>query len=364
MEREKHIVIDCFKLVKGMGKSLGIYNVTQRILRELLSARPEARITVLGTKYNREDFALPGVNFVEIDKDPHSRLTCILWELFTVSRVVKKLKADKVLFPRGFCAMTHPVWDIVLVHDMIPFYYHTYYPGVLPRLENFYIRWRLKASVRSAKQVITISEASKADILRYAHCKPEKITVIVNGSNPVYHHAEEGGGYFFAMTSALPHKNAKGIVAAYEAYLALAPQPLPLRIVGLKSLDGYTENARAKEMITCTAYIRDNRELHRQVARAKAFLFLSLIEGFGSPPVEAMLLGVPVISSNRTALPEACGDAALYVDPEKPEEAAEAMLRLQNDEKLCKELIEKGYENNRRLSWESRAKLYWEVLDQ
>lgn len=364
MEEQRHIVIDCFKLVKGMGKSLGIYNVALHLVQSLIAARPSAKITVLGTRYNREDFAIAGVNFVEIDRDPHRRLTCVLWELFTVSKVVKQLKADEVLFPRGFCALTHPVRDVVLVHDMIPFYYHANYPGYFNRLENFYIRWRLKASIRTAHRVITISEASKADILRYTKCDPAKINVILNGCDAFrYAGPTGGGGYFSAITSKLPHKNAAGIVKAYAAYVSQCDDPLPLELIGVPDIDAYTQDESLKARVTCHAYIKENEVLHTLIARSEGFLFLSLTEGFGLPPVEAMLVGAPVVCSDRSSLPEACGDAALYVDPEQPEGVAAALLSLQKDPVLRERLRERGYRNAQRFSWSSRAKLYWDVLD-
>ena len=125
---------------------------------------------------------MPGLRFIEVkNKNPLNKRTCILWELFEVSFYARKLKADRVLFPRGYAPMLHLTKTSVIIHDMIPFYYHEQYPGYFNRLENFYIMWRLKASARSADEVIAISEASKRDIMRYSKVSPEKITVIYNG---------------------------------------------------------------------------------------------------------------------------------------------------------------------------------------
>jgi glycosyltransferase involved in cell wall biosynthesis len=94
------------------------------------------------------------------------------------------------------------------------------------------------------------------------------------------------------------------------------------------------------------------------------FLFLSLAEGFGFPPLEAMQMGTPVVSSDRTALREVVADAGLLVDPDKPQEVAEALLRLQGDQALCADLIAKGYRNIRRFSWKTRTQEYWDELFQ
>ena len=97
-------------------------------------------------------------------------------------------------------------------------------------------------------------------------------------------------------------------------------------------------------------------------AGAKAYLFLSYVEGFGFPPLEAMQLGVPVVCSNTSSLPEVVADAGLLVAPEDYGAAADALVRVTEDEGLREELVRKGYENIRRFSWESRTDLYWKEL--
>ena len=176
------LVIDCFKLIKGVGKSIGIYNVAKIIVGSLgaqnaaksvasniagsvtsnaadndAGKHPD-KIFVLGNSRNRADFDVPGVEFIQIDKyDPENKIDIVMWELFHVANCCRKLKADRVFFPRGYAALTHPVYDIVMIHDLIPFYYAEHFPGVFNKVENFYITNRLKQSARTAKKIITIS---------------------------------------------------------------------------------------------------------------------------------------------------------------------------------------------------------------
>ena len=100
------------------------------------------------------------------------------------------------------------------------------------------------------------------------------------------------------------------------------------------------------------------------LAGARAFIVLSLIEGLGFPPLEAMQPGVPVICSNRTALPEVIGEAGLLTDPDDAEETADCICRGLREEALRKELIAREYENVKRFDWDSRIRQYWEVLTQ
>lgn len=358
------LLIDCFKLVKGAGKSIGIYNLALHLVRELSCSCGEHELIVLGNAYNRQDFAVSQVQFIEVQKNPLDRITCILWELFEVSLRAKQLKADKVLFPRGYASMLHLTKESVIIHDMIPFYYNKHYPGYFNRLENFYIMWRLKASARRADDVITISDASKKDIVKYSHVRPERITVIHNGYNLIAtkEYAAPAQEYILAVTSELPHKNAAGIVKSYEAYCHITACPLALKIVGIDDCRKWIEDKTVAEKITCIKYIEKNDDFYQLIHGARVFLFLSLIEGFGFPPIEAMQLGTVVLCSNTSSLLEVAGDAAIYVDPTDYGKAAQALADILADGEKTRQLCEKGYENVKRFSWDKTGKKYRKIL--
>ena len=122
--------MDCFKLVKGTGKSIGIYNLAKNLADHLVRVKSGARIVILGNQYNREDFAIDGVEFVEVKYNPMSQAICAMWELVLVNQAIKKIRPDKVLFPRGYLPLRNISKNYVIIHDMIPFYYHKHFPGV------------------------------------------------------------------------------------------------------------------------------------------------------------------------------------------------------------------------------------------
>ena len=205
------IVIDCFKLVKGTGKSIGIYNVAKNLTKALAGMEAfRGRIVVLGNRKNRADFECEGVWFREISAPFENKLFCILWELFLVPFAAGRYHPDKVIYPRGFAPMICFSRSVVIVHDLIPFYYHRHFRGYLNRIENFYIMWRLKASVKKAESVVTISQASKDDIVTTIKCDAKKVHVIYNGCDCVEDLAKvkEPKPYILAVSSPLPHKNA------------------------------------------------------------------------------------------------------------------------------------------------------------
>ncbi|MDE7415521.1 MAG: glycosyltransferase family 4 protein [Lachnospiraceae bacterium] len=358
------LVIDCFKLVKGAGKSIGIYNLALNLVRELASSSDDNELIVIGNKYNRKDFALPKVKFVEIRKDPHNKIICIFWELFEVSILARKLKADKLLFPRGYVSMLHLTRESAIIHDMIPFYYHENYPGYFNRLENFYIMWRLKVSARKADDVITISEASKQDIIKYAHVPADRIVVINNGYNLIAKkkYTTPNEAYILAVASELPHKNAAGIVKSYEKYCHMTDNPLKLKIVGIADAGKFTVDTMAAKNINCFKYIEKNEDFYQLIYGAEVFLFLSMIEGFGFPPIEAMQLGTAVVCSDKSSLPEVAGDAAIYVNPDDYSNIAQALIEILEDEDRRRQLQMKGFENVKRFSWDKTGKKYREIL--
>ena len=372
------LVFDCFKQVKGVGKSIGIYNLTLNTIRNMAAEKArsnnsrvrESELVVIGNPYNMQDFAIDGVEFISItDLDPRKKLHALIWELFRVSTVCKEIGADRVVFPRGYTALTHPVKDTAIINDMIPFYYYEHYPEFFNKLENAYIMRRLLQSAKTSDHVVTISEASKKIILDYVKIAEDKITVLYPGCNRIekitgnvlsddYAQSED---YIIAVTSSFPHKNAKGIIDCYNAYYHKSSHPLKLVVIGLENLDGFKVDVEVSSHIRCFKYIPDNKDLHMLIAGARMFLFLSVAEGFGFPPLEAMQLSVPVVCSDRMSLPEVVGDSAITVNPDDTDAVALKLVELETNDSLRAELVSLGEKNVERFSWETLAPKYWEV---
>ena len=366
------IGFDCAKLVKGTSKSIGIYNITKSVVTRLAKQLPkEHELVVIGNENNRDDFDVEGVEFHPVELDINSTKAILLWETVRVNSYIKKLKLDEIVFPRGFTSLFCPVKDVIIVHDLIPFYYDKHFPGVLNRVQNAYVMMRMKSSIRTADKIITISEYSKKDILRIVPKAEKKTHVILHGYEPHNREIEELSdipeNYFYGITSKLPHKNAVGLVKAYSEYYKMTDKPYDLEIAGLPDLSAVEEKLdialtdEVKKHIHCNKFMDDKR-FYSLFAHSKGLIFLSLIEGFGLPPLEAMELGVPVICSNATSLPEVVRDAGIMVDPENAQKIAVQMKRLTEQGQLSKELVSKGYANLKNFNWEERVEEYIKVL--
>ena len=366
------LMIDCFKLIKGKGKSIGIYNVALGIVRNLgrinkSNNNSPVEIMVLGNKFNKVDFDVKGIRFVEVEKlNPLNKFHLVFWELIGVTRMCKKLNADKVFYPRGFSSLVHDVYDVVLIHDCIPFYYNEFFSKYINKIENAYILWRLKESARNSKKIITISQASKNDIIKYCGVDETKIIVINNGFESFTRMGEENEKidteYICAMTSNLPHKNARGVICSYIEYCKISAHPIDLVIIGLEDISCYDIPSNIREKIRCYKFIKSDEEMHKLIGGSQVFMFLSLKEGFGLPPIEAMQLEVPVICSNVSSLTEVVGDAALMVDYNDYRSIAYNLNRVLTNKKIKEKMRKKGNINIKRFSWDYCSAKYWDEL--
>lgn len=364
------VVIDFFKLIKGDGKSIGIYNVGFNVITNIsrLCRDNNVELYVLCNSINKKDFEGVDVRLIEITNlNPRNKIHCVYWELFGVNKKLEEISADVVLFPRGFISINCPVKCIALIHDMIPFYYNEFHKGYFNRLENFYIMNRLKYSAEHADEIITVSEFSKNEIVKYSRIDESRIKVIYNGVEEIDTSTipKENGNYICAMTSRLPHKNATGIIRSYAKYCKISDNPLKLVLIGIDKTDindysNIPDNVLGN--IEFRKYIKSNTELYQVIRDARLFLFLSLIEGFGLPPIEAMQLGAPVICSNCSSLPEVVADAALKVNPKDYDCIANEINRCVNNDDLCNELTKKGNKNSKRFKWDVQGGIYFDTI--
>lgn len=253
---------------------------------------------------------------------------------------------------RGVC-------NVVTAHDIIPL--------VLPHSTEInlsHYRRILRSSFERAQRIFVVSEHSRDDIARVLDVDPARMHVtyqavrvpdsvrLASASDVADQIRQEFGleyGEYFLFYGAIEPK--KNLLRLLDA-LTRTHCDLPLVIVGRDGWLCKEEVGRIASMCAQPAGVRRLRRftylsrltLMRLLRGARAVVFPSLYEGFGLPPLEAMQMGVPVITSNRTSLPEVCGDAAAYVDPLDPSDIAAAMDRLAADDALCAAMVERGLE--------------------
>jgi glycosyltransferase involved in cell wall biosynthesis len=260
---------------------------------------------------------------------------------------------------------------VVTVHDLS---YLAYPRSVSPRT-RLILTVLVRASVRRAARVIAISAFTRQDLVTRYGIAEEKISVIHLAAGPAFRVLDDAGRqrlpegvsepYVLAVGNLEPRKNLARLI---EAFAAVAVEPgitAKLVLVGKSkgqeaSLARLVEQHRLRERVVFTGFVEED-QLVLLYNRAALFIYPSLYEGFGLPPLEAMACGCPVIASNVTAIPEVLGDAALLVDPTSVPAMAEAMRAVLRGNPAAADLRARGLRQAARYSWARAAEQTREV---
>jgi glycosyltransferase involved in cell wall biosynthesis len=249
--------------------------------------------------------------------------------------------------------------------------YPSYYTGKAA-LKRYYVTAMLRWSAKRANRIVTVSEYTKSDLVESFGVSPDRITAIplgpgavkpgVAGSPPVE------TPYFLFVGRLRPHKNLPRLVDAYVAYRQQSETAVALVIAG-GDHDGAADDLQSRvpaEFVNDVHILGrvDEQTLARLYANALAFVFPSLYEGFGLPPLEAMGYGTPVIASDRTAVPEVVGDGGVFVDPEQLEDISSALEEVATSPALRGELSRAAGERFSKFSWERTARETLSVYQQ
>ncbi len=212
-----------------------------------------------------------------------------------------------------------------------------------------------------ADRVIAVSQFTASQVETLLGVAPERIRVVHHGVRrlPIYQLPREK--VVLSVGAIQARKNIARLVRAFDA----APRDWKLVLAGSygfgwEEILRTIEESRNRHRILITGYVSPD-ELARWYARASVFAFPSLDEGFGMPVLEAMAAGAPVVTSDRSALKEVCGDAALLASPEDSDELAECLRRITTDEALRAALIGKGKVRAAQFTWKKAAEETWAV---
>ena len=265
---------------------------------------------------------------------------------------------------------------VVTVHDMV----YKSFPGTVRGRTKYMLDIGLKRSMKRADLIVTDSEFSKSEIIKYFPRYENKIRVVPCGVDLERFHPCEAperipavkkslgieGDYFLYVGTIEPRKNLERLITAYSAFVKKAGSNAPkLVLAGGKGwLDqgiyGRVEKLGLTDRVIFTKYV-PSEDMNPLMCGALAFVFPSLYEGFGMPPLEAMACGVPVLASGEASLPEVTGDCAVICDAYAPKSIADGMYRLYRDEELRQELGRKGLQRAQGFTWKRSAEILMEV---
>ncbi|MGB7922466.1 MAG: glycosyltransferase family 1 protein [Pyrinomonadaceae bacterium] len=305
---------------------------------------------------------------------PHTPLIRIPLTLFAELRLrpVDLLHVQFTTPPFTPCPVVATIHDISFEH----------LPQTFKRRSRMQLRLTVRWTARVAAQVITSSEHARRDLIETYRISPDKITATplaaashfapVTDEDEIRRaRARHGleGDYILAVGSIQPRKNLIRLFAAYASLRRARPNAnLPRLVLVGKRAWLYEETLRSIEEqgiasdVTFTGYVPES-DLPALYTDALCFVYPSYFEGFGLPPLEAMQCGAPVITGNRTSLPEVVGDAGLMVDPFDEQALAAAIARMIDDAGLRAELRRKGLERARLFNWHETARRTLEVYE-
>lgn len=330
-------------------------------LARALSARPELQLSMAWPQ------SLPAPDFPAGSVLPRAdEGIARLWEdQWHMGRLARAVGARLVHYPANVGAMAGESPFVLTVHDC-SFLRH---PEWFTKSRAAYYRFAVPWTARRARRIITVSQHAKEDLAELAGIPLDRIDVVHNGVRDVFKPAHIDSQdeaitelnlperYFVYAGTIEPRKNLPRLLRAWDA--SATEHEYGLVLVGregwkMQELDLALMRCRHRDRVRLVGHLPEARMM-AVVSAARAFLWPSLFEGFGLPPLEAMACGTPVMASNTSAMPEVLGDAAVLVDPLDEDAMAAEILRFAQDHRHREDYRLRGRARAKLFTWEKAA---------
>lgn len=340
----------------------------QRYARELVNGFDALLADgVLGDDITVEVLVPPGVETIPQYQCVGVRTVGVkqghLWEQWDLPRAA----GEKMLLNLGNTAPLLKPKQVVTIHDVSVYTV----PEAYSKAFELWYKLQFKRLSQMLPKLITVSEFSKQEMVRYLNVSPEKIQVTYEGREHMDAIAPDlsilerpelkNKSYVLAVSSLSPHKNFGAVVKALD-YLRDLPE-LSIVIIGGGNQQVFAEtNLADNPQVVRLGYVTD-AQLKALYQQAQGFIHASLYEGFGLTPLEAMTCGCPVVVSQAAAIPEVCGEAALYFDPHDPQEIAQRVRQVVTGDALREQLRQKAIAQAQKFSWRTCALQTFEIVN-
>jgi len=277
---------------------------------------------------------------------------------------LNRLNPDLVHFGKDHQPILYPGRHVTTMHDLTTLRFINPDKNLLVyRFKQGVYRYVVKRAAHTSTEIITPTKFVKNDIVAFTGVDPDKITVTLEAADLITDIAEpvaslNGRRFIMYIGRPTPHKNLERLIQAFKELQGSHPD-LHLVLAGKldKNYQAIKQKAEDEQItnIVFTDFVSEG-QLRWLYEHCAAYVFPSLSEGFGLPGLEAMMHGAPVVSSNATCLPEVNGDAAHYFDPLDVQSIADAINEVLTDKQLRARLIESGYAQSLKFSWERMAR--------
>lgn len=293
------------------------------------------------------------------------------WFEFSVAAWLKRNKPHLFLSPDGFCSLNSDTPTVIVMHDIS----YEHYPQYVPFLSRKYYKHFMPKYAAHASRVATVSEFSAQDIHSKYAVPEEKMDVVYSAVKDTFKPVAEdvkratrlrytnGEEYFLYVGSVNGRKNLSRMLLAFNRFKEKQKTSVKFVIAGAMGWSNEELKSVQQQMQHHSEVIflgrTNEQELANLVASAFAILYVSLFEGFGVPPLEAMQCRVPCITSNVSSIPEITRGAAITVNPLSVNDISTAMIELYTDDLLRQQLISAGAARIKDFSWDKTAALLW-----
>jgi glycosyltransferase involved in cell wall biosynthesis len=367
------VAIDARKL-----HDFGIGTYIRNLLRHLARIDRDSEYVLLCHESDLGVASQLGPNFRSVlEPSPNYSLR----EQIHVPWVLHREKPDVFHAPHYVLPPATRCRSVVTIHDCI----HLMFPQYLRnRAAYLYARASMWSAAHQAHRILTVSEASKRDIIHFFSVPPEKVVVVYNAIEERFSETPSEDAiervreryqlnhpFVLYVGNIKPHKNLVRLIEAFAELRRRGFDELKLLIIGdeiskLPALRRAVHSHKLHKHVRFLGYLEDET-LASLYRLASVFVFPSLYEGFGLPPLEAMASGTPVVTSNVSSMPEVSGDAAVLVDPYNVDSIVDGIARVLKDPELSAALRRKGIARAREFSWDRSVQrtrqLYQEVCE-
>ena len=329
----------------------GIEEYSYQVIKNLRGKIQGHWVVLYMRKNQCVDFELPKNWKIKIIQFPR------FWTQIGLSLEMLLHPADVLFIPAHTVPLLHPQKTLVTIHGLE----YEFCKKGYSFWERLYMRWSIKKSCQWASEIISVSENTKKDLMRLYDVPEEKIDVVYEGYEKVESEnlkvkSDMEKPYLLFIGRIEERKNIKNIIKAFEILKEKNNLPHTLVLAG-KSGHKYADlksqfsNSKFSSDILELGFVSE-QEKWQLLKHADTFVFPTLYEGFGIPILEAQSVGCPVVAANNSSIPEVSGGGAILVDPESPQEIADAIHKLLSEETLKNDIIAKGLQNIRQFSWD------------
>jgi glycosyltransferase involved in cell wall biosynthesis len=361
------IGVDASRITRA--QRTGTENYSLHILRELLKNDTENAYRLYLSQ------ALPS-NLLPLSPRTTTRVIRLkrLWTQVGLSREMRSHPPDVLFVPSHVLPILTPDKSVVVIYDVG----HRFFPRAHGTFEWLYVEWAIRRHVRIATRLLTISEASKRDLVRLYHADPRRIDVAYPAVHGNFRPASAADvervkarygladQYVLHLGTIKPRKNLPRLVHAFAQ--ANLPPETQLVLGGMTTFGGAPVDQAIRETGLGKRFLRlayvPETDLAALYSGAACVAIVSLYEGFGMPALEALACGAPLVIGNRGSLPEIGADAAVVVDPLRVASIAEGLERVVGDANLREDLRARGPRRAAQFDWASAAHVTRRALEQ